>query len=94
MIFPALARLTSSIAPIVSKAVPKASAPIQRGYGGLIKSNPVKVGALGAGVGLGGIGVSSAIGSVQQSINQGGGGILAIGAISLVLVLIFMMRGK
>tara|TARA_R110002020_G_scaffold440608_1_gene651244 strand:- start:1809 stop:2099 length:291 start_codon:yes stop_codon:yes gene_type:complete len=68
---------------------------VQQGYGGLIKSNPFKIGAIGAGIGAGGFGVGSAIDSAQQSIKEGGGGImLLIGGLGVVFVLMMLLRSK
>ena len=55
-----------------------------------------KTGIVGGSIAAGGLGVSSAIGSAQQSIEEGGGGLLAIGGIiaAILLILFLLLRGK
>ena len=53
-----------------------------------------KTGVIGGAVGAGGLGLSSAIGSAQESIEQGGGGLLMVGGIAaaVILLLILLLR--
>jgi len=55
-----------------------------------------KTGIVGGSVAAGGFGISSAVGSAQQSIEQGGGGLLAIGGIiaAILLILFLLLRRK
>jgi hypothetical protein len=55
-----------------------------------------KTGIVGGSVAAGGFGISSAVGSAQQSIEQGGGGLLAVGGIivAFILFLIIILRRK
>ena len=55
-----------------------------------------KTGIVGGSIAAGGLGVSSAIGSAQQSIEAGGGGLLAIGGIiaAILLILFLLLRRK
>ena len=55
-----------------------------------------KTGIVGGSVAAGGFGISSAVGSAQQSIEEGGGGLLAIGGIIAVILLFLfiIMRRK
>ena len=55
-----------------------------------------KTGIVGGSIAAGGLGVSSAIGSAQQSIEEGGGGLLAIGGIiaAILLILFLLLRRK
>ena len=77
------ARLGLGAAKVGSKAavqtVPKAT-----GWGAYAKT-----GIIGGSIAAGGLGVSSAIGSAQQSIEEGGGCLLAIGGI-IVVILLFL----
>ena len=77
------ARLGLGAAKAGSKAavqtVPKAT-----GWGAYAKT-----GIVGGSIAAGGLGVSSAIGSAQESISEGGGGLLAIGGI-IVVILLFL----
>jgi len=50
-----------------------------------------KTGIVGGSIAAGGLGVSSAIGSAQESISEGGGGLLAIGGIIVVILLILFL---
>ena len=84
------ARLGLGAAKAGSKAavqtVPKAT-----GWGAYAKT-----GIVGGSIAAGGLGVSSAIGSAQQSIEAGGGGLLAIGGIiaAILLILFLLLRRK
>ena len=84
------ARLGLGAAKAGSKAavqtVPKAT-----GWGAYAKT-----GIVGGSVAAGGFGISSAVGSAQQSIEEGGGGLLAIGGIIAVILLFLfiIMRRK
>ena len=55
-----------------------------------------KTGIVGGSVAAGGFGISSAVGSAQQSIEEGVGGLLAIGGIIAVILLFLfiIMRRK
>ena len=55
-----------------------------------------KTGIVGGSIAAGGLGISSAIGSAQQSITEGGGGLLAIGGIiaAILLILFLLLRRK
>jgi len=79
------ARLGLGAAKVGSKAavqtVPKAT-----GWGAYAKT-----GIVGGSIAAGGLGVSSAIGSAQESISEGGGGLLAIGGIIVVILLILFL---
>ena len=79
------ARLGLGAAKAGSKAavqtVPKAT-----GWGAYAKT-----GIVGGSIAAGGLGVSSAIGSAQESISEGGGGLLAIGGIIVVILLILFL---
>ena len=50
-----------------------------------------KVGVTGAAVGAGGVGIGSAIGSAQDSITKGGGGLLVVGGLAIVGLIIIIM---
>ena len=84
------ARLGLGAAKAGSKAavqtVPKAT-----GWGAYAKT-----GIVGGSIAAGGLGISSAIGSAQQSITEGGGGLLAIGGIiaAILLILFLLLRRK
>ena len=75
------ARLGLGAAKAGSKAavqtVPKAT-----GWGAYAKT-----GIVGGSVAAGGFGISSAVGSAQQSIEQGGAGLLTVGGIIAVILL-------
>ena len=71
--------------------------------GTLAKTTPwssvAKVGAVGGTVGAAGLGIGSAISSVDDSIagitgGRGGGGFLIIGGLALVVILFIFMRRK
>ena len=81
---------------LVPKVASRSPVPqIQKGYGGLIRSKPVQIGAVGAGIGAGGFGVGSAISSAQESIEKGGGGLMLLGGgLIAVIILIMLMRRK
>ena len=68
------------------KVVPKAT-----GWGAYAKT-----GIVGGSIAAGGLGISSAIGSAQESISEGGGGLLAIGGIiaAILLILFLLLRRK
>jgi len=70
----------------VSRVIPKTA-----GWGGIGKTAIV-----GGSVAAGGLGISSAIGTAQQSFERGGGGLIMVGGFALVgLIIVFMlMRGK
>ena len=55
-----------------------------------------KTGIVGGSIAAGGLGISSAIGSAQESISEGGGGLLAIGGIiaAILLILFLLLRRK
>jgi len=55
-----------------------------------------KTGIVGGSIAAGGLGISSAIGSAQESITEGGGGLLAIGGIiaAILLILFLLLRRK
>lgn len=55
-----------------------------------------KTGIVGGSIAAGGLGISSAIGSAQQSIDEGGAGLLAIGGIivAILLILFLLLRRK
>ena len=84
------ARLGLGAAKVGSKAavqtVPKAT-----GWGAYAKT-----GIVGGSVAAGGFGISSAVGSAQQSIEQGGAGLLTVGGIivAILLFLFIIMRRK
>ena len=84
------ARLGLGAAKAGSKAavqtVPKAT-----GWGAYAKT-----GIVGGSIAAGGLGISSAIGSAQQSIDEGGEGLLAIGGIiaAILLILFLLLRRK
>ena len=84
------ARLGLGAAKAGSKAavqtVPKAT-----GWGAYAKT-----GIVGGSVAAGGFGISSAVGSAQQSIEHGGAGLLTVGGIivAILLFLIIIMRRK
>jgi len=65
--------------------------PAKTGWGAYAKT-----GIVGGSVAAGGFGISSAVGSAQQSIEEGGGGLLAIGGIIAVILLFLfiIMRRK
>ena len=84
------ARLGLGAAKAGSKAavqtVPKAT-----GWGAYAKT-----GIVGGSVAAGGFGISSAVGSAQQSIEQGGAGLLTVGGIivAIILFLFIIVRRK
>jgi hypothetical protein len=84
------ARLGLGAAKAGSKAavqtVPKAT-----GWGAYAKT-----GIVGASVGAGGLGLSEAIGSAEESIEQGGTGLLMVGGIiaAILLFLFLILRRK
>ena len=84
------ARLGLGAAKAGSKAavqtVPKAT-----GWGAYAKT-----GIVGGSIAAGGLGISSAIGSAQESIDEGGAGLLAIGGIiaAILLILFLLLRRK
>jgi len=84
------ARLGLGAAKVGSKAavqtVPKAT-----GWGAYAKT-----GIVGGSIAAGGLGLSEAIGSAEQSIQEGGTGLLAVGAIigAILLILILILRRK
>jgi len=55
-----------------------------------------KTGIVGGSVAAGGFGISSAVGSAQQSIEQGGAGLLTVGGIivAIILFLFIILRRK
>ena len=55
-----------------------------------------KTGVIGGSVGAAGLGISSAVGSAQASLERGGGGALMVGGLALAaVVLVFLlMRGR
>ena len=84
------ARLGIGAAKAGSKAavqtVPKAT-----GWGAYAKT-----GIVGGSVAAGGFGISSAVGSAQQSLEQGGAGLLTVGGIivAILLFLFIILRRK
>jgi hypothetical protein len=84
------ARLGLAVAKPASKAavqtVPKAT-----GWGTFAKT-----GIVGGSVAAGGLGVSSAIGSAQESIESGGQGLLLVGGVvvAIILFLFLILRRK
>ena len=84
------ARLGIGAAKAGSKAsvqtVPKAT-----GWGAYAKT-----GIVGGSVAAGGFGISSAVGSAQESIEQGGEGLLFVGgaAVAILLILFLLLRRK
>ena len=79
------ARLGLSVAKPATKAavqtVPKAT-----GWGTFAKT-----GIVGGSIAAGGLGVSSAIGSAQESIEQGGEGLLFVGGAAVAILLILFL---
>ena len=65
--------------------------PAKTGWGAYAKT-----GIVGGSVAAGGFGISSAVGSAQQSIEQGGAGLLTVGGIivAILLFLFIIMRRK
>jgi len=65
--------------------------PAKTGWGAYAKT-----GIVGGSVAAGGFGISSAVGSAQQSIEQGGAGLLTVGGIivAIILFLFIIMRRK
>ena len=61
------------------------------GWGGIAKT-----GIIGGSIGAAGLGISSAVGSAEQSIQTGGHGLLVIGAIAagIILILLLLFRGR
>ena len=84
------ARLGLGAAKAGSKAAVQ-TVPAKTGWGAYAKT-----GIVGGSVAAGGFGISSAVGSAQQSIEEGGGGLLAIGGIIAVILLFLfiIMRRK
>ena len=84
------ARLGLTAAKPVSKAavqtVPKAT-----GWGTFAKT-----GIVGGSVAAGGFGISSAVGSAQESIEEGGEGLLLVGGVvvAIILFLFLILRRK
>jgi len=84
------ARLGLGAAKVGSKAavqtVPKAT-----GWGAYAKT-----GIIGGSIAAGGLGVSSAIGSAEESIQQGGTGLLFVGGavVAILLILFLLLRRK
>ena len=84
------ARLGLGAAKVGSKAavqtVPKAT-----GWGVYAKT-----GIVGGSIAAGGLGISSAVDSAQQSIEEGGEGLLFIGgaAVAILLILFLLLRRK
>ena len=70
------------------QTVPKVVKPT--GWGAYAKTSIV-----GGSIGAAGFGLSSAVGTAQESIEQGGGGLLAIGGgiIVVLLILFLLLRG-
>jgi hypothetical protein len=67
-----------------------------QGWGGISKGTLVKTGVVGGSVAAGGLGISSAVSSAQESIERGGGGLLVVGGLAIaVIIIIFMVfRGR
>ena len=65
--------------------------PAKTGWGAYAKT-----GIVGGSVAAGGYGISSAVGSAQQSIEQGGAGLLTVGGIivAIILFLFIILRRK
>jgi hypothetical protein len=62
------------------------TAPARTGWGVYAKT-----GIVGASVGAGGLGLSSAIGSAQESIEQGGHGLLLVGGVIVAIILFLFL---
>ena len=65
--------------------------PAKTGWGAYAKT-----GIVGGSVAAGGYGISTAVGSAQQSIEQGGAGLLTVGGIivAIILFLFIILRRK
>ena len=92
------ALLGARIAAYIPKVVPLATkAPVKtivkpQGWGGISKKTIVKTGVVGGSIGAGGLGISSAVNSAQESIERGGGGLLVVGGLAFaVIILMFMI---
>ena len=77
------------------QTLPKATGAISRTPWGTV----AKVGAVGGTVGVAGLGIGSAVSSVDQSIadltgGRGGGGFLVVGGLALLVILLIFMRRK
>ena len=84
------------IAPVVRAGATGTKAAVQTvpkatGWGAYAKT-----GIVGGSVAAGGFGISSAVGSAQQSIEQGGAGLLTVGGIivAIILFLFIILRRK
>ena len=56
-------------------------------------STTVKGTALGTGIGLGGLGISSAIEQMNKTVGTGGTSMLMIGGLAVVVILVIMKFG-
>ena len=73
------------------KTLPNATPNSRLGWGGIAKT-----GIIGGSIGAAGLGISSAVGSAEQSIQTGGHGLLVLGAIAagIILILLLLFRGR
>ena len=65
-----------------------------QGWGGISKGTLVKTSVVGGAVGAGGLGISSAVSSAQESIERGGGGLLVVGGLAIAVIIIMFMVFK
>jgi len=78
---------------VASKAAVK-TVQTPKGWGGISKGTLVKTGVVGGSIGAGGLGISSAVTSAQESIERGGGGLLVVGGLAIaVIIIMFMVFG-
>ena len=101
MVIPLIAR---SLGALLPKVIPKSpvtqAVPKTTGWGGMLKvpstSTTIKGTALGTGIGIGGLGISSAIDQVNQTVGTGGTSMLLFGGLAVVVVIVAMkvMGGK
>ncbi len=87
-----LAAMAGRGAGVASKAAVKTVKP--QGWGGISKGTLVKTGVVGGAVGAGGLGISSAVTSAQESIERGGGGLLIVGGLAVAVIIIMFMVFK
>jgi hypothetical protein len=71
------------------QTLPKAAKPT--GWGAYVKT-----GVVGGSIGAAGLGLSEAIGSAEESIQEGGSGVLVVGGviIAIILFLFLILRRK
>ena len=87
-----LAMLAASLGLGAAKAGSKAAVqtvPKATGWGAYAKT-----GIVGGSVAAGGLGISSAVGSAQQSIEQGGAGLLTVGGIIVAIILFLFIISR